>query len=143
MKRYFTRLVFLAACWLSGQSGLQAQFLPGSYTIPQTTVRDNENGTQTVIYSWSPLAANITTVFLLYMPTGGTTWSVASTGGATSPQAANLPVGSYSYAIGLNSASNVVLMNKRNSGISASRRSDSGSADGSGGLSLARMRKIS
>lgn len=112
MKRYFSRLLLLmVAGWLIGQNGLHAQFLPQSYAIPQASVVNNGSGTQTVTYTWSPLAGNITTVFLMYMPVGGSSWTVASAGGSTSPQTATMPVGSYQYAIGLNSTSNVVLMN--------------------------------
>jgi len=64
MKRYFPKLLLLmAACWLTGQSGLRAQFLPQSYAIPQASVVNNGLGTQTVTYTWSPLAGNILPCF--------------------------------------------------------------------------------
>src|SRR5579872_14465 len=111
MKRHLTELLLIIACWFCNQNEVRAQFLPQSYTIPQTTALNNGNGTQAVTYSWSALAPDITTVYLLYGPVGGNTWSVAATGGPVSPQTANIPVGTYQYAIGLNSTSNVVLMN--------------------------------
>src|ERR1700743_3336283 len=102
--------VLIGIC-LCQSTNLIAQFIPQSYTIPQATVINNGNGTQTVTYSWSPLAPTVTTVFLLYSPLGAPAWSTVSVGGTASPQTASIPVGTYQYAIGLNSVTNVVLMN--------------------------------
>jgi RHS repeat-associated protein len=84
---------------------------PASYNTPQIIVTNNGNGTETIVYNWGPLPGNITTVFLLYRVVGNTTWLNGNTGSPISPQSTTLPIGNYEYAIGLNSMSNVVLMN--------------------------------
>jgi RHS repeat-associated protein len=84
---------------------------PGAYIVPQIAVVNNGNGTQTVTYTWSTLPGNIGTVLLLYAPLGSNVWVNPNTGSPISPQTATIPTGNYQYAIGLNSISNIVLMN--------------------------------
>jgi RHS repeat-associated protein len=79
---------------------------PPSSTINlQVAVVNNNNGSQTVTYSWTPLPTGVGTVLLLYSLPGNPNWSDASAGGTNSPRSATVNTGTYQYAIELISSS--------------------------------------